>query len=157
MNFWHSQKPDENGSKCFLTWLRLGDLGLMQHIPSRFLKAAAVSRFLIRHPKISRFIATKASVLCPFLSMPHGAGYPPSGQDFVPFPVRLLGPVGFALSLAGQLGPVFVCSFYWRSAPTARRLVAVSTMVSATGRGRHPRSRSALALENRRFLPSSNS
>ena len=54
-------------------------------------------------------------------------------------------------------GPVFVCSFYWRSAPTPRRLVAVSTMVSDTGRGRHPSSRSALALESRRFLPSSNS
>jgi len=62
-----------------------------------------------------------------------------------------------SILLAGQFGPVFVCCFYWRSAPTPRRLVAVSTMVSATGRDRHPRSRSALALENRRFLPNSNS
>jgi hypothetical protein len=36
----------------------------------------------------------------------------------------------YAVSLAGRFGPVFVCCFYWRSAPTHRRLVAVSTMVS---------------------------
>ena len=28
-----------------------------QHAPSRFFKIAAVSRFLVRHPKLSRFIA----------------------------------------------------------------------------------------------------
>ena len=36
----------------------------------------------------------------------------------------------YAVSLAGRFGPVFVCCFYWRSAPTPRRLVAVTTMVS---------------------------
>jgi len=28
----------------------------MQHPPSRFVKVAAVSRFLVRHPKLSRFL-----------------------------------------------------------------------------------------------------
>ena len=41
-----------------------------QHAPSRFFKIAAVSRFLVRHPKISRFIAEHIPVLCPFLPMP---------------------------------------------------------------------------------------
>jgi len=61
----------------------------MQHAPSRFLKAAVVSRFLAEHPKVSRFIANHLPALCPFLPMP-GAVIPqpqtprPRASRFVP-------------------------------------------------------------------------
>src|SRR5260221_2742850 len=42
------------------------------------------------------------------------------------------------------------------NAPTASRLVAVSTIVSSKGRDDQPRSFSAFALDGRRTLPSSN-
>jgi hypothetical protein len=45
----------------------------MQHTPSRFLKVAVVSRFLIRHPKVSRFITAHLPALCPFLPVPGAA------------------------------------------------------------------------------------
>jgi hypothetical protein len=51
-------------------------LAPLQHAPSRFFKIAAVSRFLVRHPKISRFIAEHIPVLCPFLPMPAVATVP---------------------------------------------------------------------------------
>ncbi len=44
----------------------------MQHAPSRFLKVAVVSRFLVQHPKVSRFIANHLPALCPFLPLPTG-------------------------------------------------------------------------------------
>lgn len=47
----------------------------MQHAPSRFLKVAVVSRFLAKHPQISRFISAHLPALCPFLPMP-GAEIP---------------------------------------------------------------------------------
>ena len=45
-------------------------MGPMQHAPSRFLKAAAVSRFLVRHPKLSRFIAAHVPAASRFLPLP---------------------------------------------------------------------------------------
>jgi hypothetical protein len=42
----------------------------MQHAQSRFLKVAVVSRFLVQHPKVSRFIANHLLALCPFLPLP---------------------------------------------------------------------------------------
>ena len=45
----------------------------MQQPESRFLKVAVVSRFLVRHPKVSRFIIAHLPALCPFLPMPGAA------------------------------------------------------------------------------------
>jgi hypothetical protein len=42
----------------------------MQQPESRFLRVAAVSRILIRYPKISRFIAAHLPALCPSLPTP---------------------------------------------------------------------------------------
>jgi len=41
-----------------------------QHAQSRFLKVAVVSRFLVKHPKVSRFITAHLPALCPFLPPP---------------------------------------------------------------------------------------
>jgi len=45
----------------------------MQHTQSRFLKVAVISRFLVQHPKVSRFIANHLPALCPFLPFPGAA------------------------------------------------------------------------------------
>jgi hypothetical protein len=60
-----------------------------QHAQSRFLKVAVVSRFLAKHPTLSKFIGFIAPGLCPFLPMP-GAEIPtppaprPRGSRFIP-------------------------------------------------------------------------
>jgi len=59
----------------------------MQHAPSRFLKVAAVSRFLVQHPQISRFIARHIPALCPFLPLPTGVRTTPPGEEPAPAPV----------------------------------------------------------------------
>jgi hypothetical protein len=48
----------------------------MQHAPSRFLKAAAVSRFLVRHPQLSRFIAEHVPGASRYLPLPAVATVP---------------------------------------------------------------------------------
>jgi hypothetical protein len=48
----------------------------MRHAPSRVLKAAAVSRFLVRHPKLSRFIAEHVPHASRYLDLPAVATVP---------------------------------------------------------------------------------
>ena len=48
----------------------------MRHAPSRVLKAAAVSRFLVRHPKLSRFIAEHVPGASRYLDLPAVATVP---------------------------------------------------------------------------------
>ena len=54
----------------------------MQHAPSRFLKAAAVSRFLVRHPQLSRFIAEHVPHASRYLDLPAVATVPHVAPKF---------------------------------------------------------------------------
>ena len=55
----------------------------MQHTQSRFSKSSSGQRFLVQHPKVSRFIANHLPALCPFLPLSPGAarGRQPSGAQ----------------------------------------------------------------------------
>ncbi len=63
---------------------------LAPHVGSLFNKTAtappepppALTRFMVRHPKLSRFVAEHVPALCPFLSMPDGSTVPHVAPEY---------------------------------------------------------------------------